>query len=454
MSNQCKNLYRFVRLCLGEKISDREIARRWDMDWRSFSNLKHGTRRIPRIDELEQLAGILGVDAALVFEVARGHDAEEAHKWISEGDYESLAQVLMRGLHKAYTREADNEARLRAVLDRVNDAVFTIDVQGCFRDVNQQMCKLAGLERSDLLEATLFDLVPPSLTSDLLKLLSAVYDKGEIHDAHLTIKRSDGTASIIEISATRIDDADYNPRGVQAIARDVTARLNAEAEARTLATIFDSSADAIIHTSSVGTVVHWNPGAERLLGYTPEEIIGEPISILAANGLRDGQRAIFSEALAGEPVLPVDTVRVHKDGSLVDVSMSVFPVLSEQGKVESVCAIARDISQRKQAENRANKLATKYQSVLQAIPDLIFVLDPMLATGGSAAAGIQRVKDWGAGEIRMLSIIAAPEGIAYVREQHPDVSIYVCGIDEELNDEAYILPGLGDAGDRIFNTLN
>jgi uracil phosphoribosyltransferase len=95
-----------------------------------------------------------------------------------------------------------------------------------------------------------------------------------------------------------------------------------------------------------------------------------------------------------------------------------------------------------------------YQKFSSHPPDLIFVLDPMLATGGSAAAGIQRVKDWGAGEIRMLSIIAAPEGIAYVREQHPDVSIYVCGIDEELNDEAYILPGLGDAGDRIFNTLN
>ncbi len=85
-------------------------------------------------------------------------------------------------------------------------------------------------------------------------------------------------------------------------------------------------------------------------------------------------------------------------------------------------------------------------------PDLVFVLDPMLATGGSAGAGIDMVKNWGAGEIRMLSIIASPEGIAYVREKHPDVSIYVCGIDEGLNGDAYILPGLGDAGDRIFNT--
>lgn len=78
----------------------------------------------------------------------------------------------------------------------------------------------------------------------------------------------------------------------------------------------------------------------------------------------------------------------------------------------------------------------------------------MLATGGSAAAGIQRVKDGGAGEIHMLSIIAAPEGIAHVRQTHPDVEISICKIDEELNDDASILPGLGDAGDRIFNTLH
>lgn len=86
-------------------------------------------------------------------------------------------------------------------------------------------------------------------------------------------------------------------------------------------------------------------------------------------------------------------------------------------------------------------------------PELVFVLDPMLATGGSAAAGIDMVKKWGAKKIQMLSIIAAPEGIAHVCEKHPDVSITVCGIDRELNDAAYILPGLGDAGDRIFNTL-
>ncbi len=94
-----------------------------------------------------------------------------------------------------------------------------------------------------------------------------------------------------------------------------------------------------------------------------------------------------------------------------------------------------------------------YQKFSSNPPGLVFVLDPMLATGGSAVAGIQRVKDWGAEKIRMLSIIAAPEGIAAVHQHHPDVPVYVCAVDEKLDENAYILPGLGDAGDRIFNTV-
>jgi uracil phosphoribosyltransferase len=86
-------------------------------------------------------------------------------------------------------------------------------------------------------------------------------------------------------------------------------------------------------------------------------------------------------------------------------------------------------------------------------PDMVFLTDPMLATGGSACIGIDRVKEWGVSQIALLCIIAAPEGIQKVTALHPDVRIYTCSIDEYLNEKAYIIPGLGDAGDRIFNTL-
>ena len=91
------------------------------------------------------------------------------------------------------------------------------------------------------------------------------------------------------------------------------------------------------------------------------------------------------------------------------------------------------------------------------LPDLInqrmvLALDPMLATGHSSAAAVARLKEYGAENIRFVCLLAAPEGIEYFNKVHPEVPIFVAAIDEKLNDHAYILPGLGDAGDRIYGT--
>lgn len=82
----------------------------------------------------------------------------------------------------------------------------------------------------------------------------------------------------------------------------------------------------------------------------------------------------------------------------------------------------------------------------------VFVVDPMLATGGSSVAAIQMLKDKGVNNIRFMCIIAAPEGLKKMQEVHPDVDVYIGAMDDHLNDHGYIVPGLGDAGDRIFGT--
>ena len=82
----------------------------------------------------------------------------------------------------------------------------------------------------------------------------------------------------------------------------------------------------------------------------------------------------------------------------------------------------------------------------------VLVVDPMLATGNSAVAALHRLKDTGARSLKFVCLLAAPEGIAHVHEQHPDVPIYTAAVDDRLNEHGYILPGLGDAGDRLFGT--
>lgn len=94
-----------------------------------------------------------------------------------------------------------------------------------------------------------------------------------------------------------------------------------------------------------------------------------------------------------------------------------------------------------------------YSNIPPGVEDaLVVVVDPMLATGGSAAGAISHLKDQGATRILLVTLVSAPEGIAYIHGTHPDVSIVTAVVDRELDDNAYIRPGLGDAGDRIFGT--
>ncbi|MCL4139894.1 UNVERIFIED_CONTAM: hypothetical protein GTU68_000306 [Idotea baltica] len=95
-----------------------------------------------------------------------------------------------------------------------------------------------------------------------------------------------------------------------------------------------------------------------------------------------------------------------------------------------------------------------YSKLPEAAPvDVALIVDPMLATGGSAIMAMEAIKKWGVKKIKMLSILAAPEGIENVHKHFPEIDIYTCVVDDRLNENKYIVPGLGDAGDRIFNTL-
>jgi len=96
---------------------------------------------------------------------------------------------------------------------------------------------------------------------------------------------------------------------------------------------------------------------------------------------------------------------------------------------------------------------TYYSKFPDNLPDaVVMVLDPMLATGGSSSAAIQVLKDHGAKTIKLVCVVGAPEGIERIQKDHPEVQIYLAGLDEKLNEHGYIVPGLGDAGDRLFGT--
>ncbi len=175
--------------------------------------------------------------------------------------------------------------------------------------------------------------------------------------------------------------------------------------------------------------------------------------------VRELTSLLIYEATADLPIEPIDitTPMEQMTGARLAPTIAFVPILrAGVGMVEAAIdavpgAIVYHLGMyRDEATHRPvhyyNKLPTS------ANVDVVFVLDPMLATGGSGSDAISALKEWGAPHIRFVSIIAAPEGVGLMLEHHPDVAVYSAALDRQLNENAFILPGLGDAGDRLFGT--
>ncbi len=155
---------------------------------------------------------------------------------------------------------------------------------------------------------------------------------------------------------------------------------------------------------------------------------------------------------------PVETPLCETMGSFISNQVVLVPVLrAGLGMVDAFLSLvpAAKVGHIGLSRNHETLLPEEYYCNLpkDIAEREVFVLDPMLATGGSASFAIDCIKKRGASKIRFIGIIGAPEGVALLQKNHPDVDIYLATLDEKLNEHGYIMPGLGDAGDRIFGTL-
>jgi PAS domain S-box-containing protein len=232
--------------------------------------------------------------------------------------------------------------------------------------------------------------------------------------------RRDGSPIWVNNSVGPVLDLSGNVRQASLVTVDITERKRAEEVERRLAAIIESSYDAILSTDLGMRITSWNEGAERLYGYTAVEAIGTSVTMLVPGDRPEEETRIIERIRRGERIEPHETKRRHKDGRLIEVSLTVSPVCDEHGHIVGASKIARDITLRKEAERLQTVLMVEMKhrvknvlATVQAVARQTFGSDPMLGPASELF------------ESRLLSLAGAHDLISRERWDGADLSAVV-----------------------------
>jgi PAS domain S-box-containing protein len=244
----------------------------------------------------------------------------------------------------------NSEERAKALFEHAPDAYFLCNLRGVFLGGNKAAEKMMGYKREELIGKSLLHLDFLD-QEDLTRAAARLIDSAEgaaIEPDELTLRRKDGSRVVVEISSYPIRMGGETI--VLAIARDITTRKRAQEEHSYLATLVNGAEDAIVGQTPEGIVASWNPAAERILGYRADEMIGQHISRLIPEDLRDEEKRIVEQVKSGDGIRHYETIRLAKDGTPIAVSLAISPIKDAGGKTTGVSRILRDLTETKRAQ--------------------------------------------------------------------------------------------------------
>jgi PAS domain S-box-containing protein len=238
---------------------------------------------------------------------------------------------------------------LQAIIQASPLAIVVLDREAHVKLWNTAAERIYGWSAAEVLNRPL-PTVPADQQVELAQNHAAALAGYNFNNYETKRRRKDGTLIDVALSTAPMRNAAGETTGVMALVADITERKRAEEKLSLLAAIVESSEDAILSKNLAGTILSWNPSAERLYGYTETEIIGQSVMSLIPADRPDEEPSIIERIKRGERVDHFETVRLRKDGTLVDVSVTVSPVKDAQGQIIGASNIARDITERKRAE--------------------------------------------------------------------------------------------------------
>jgi PAS domain S-box-containing protein len=279
-----------------------------------------------------------------------------------------MLKRLNRNRVRGIATASEAERWFQGLLDAAPDAMVVVDQDAEIILVNTQTERLFGYQREEILGLDMEVLVPERLREQ-----HRLHRKGFFAQPHVRPMggglelfglRKGGGEFPVEVSLSPVETTESVL--VTSAIRDITERKQVEESRFRLAAIVESSEDAIISKSLDAVVVSWNAGAQHTFGYTEQEAVGRPITILIPSELREEENKILERLRAGERIDHYETVRVTKAGNKINVSLSISPIKDSTGRIVGFSKIARDITERKLAEEAVRQNEQRLRLAMQA----------------------------------------------------------------------------------------
>lgn len=245
----------------------------------------------------------------------------------------------------------DSEERFRATFEQAAVGIAHIAADGRFLRINQRYSEIAGYTKAELLRLRIQDLThPDDLAAETTENDKVLAGASDCYSLDKRAIRKDGSLIWVSRTVSAVRDASGQVKYLISVIEDITQRKQFDQVQCRLAAIVESSDDAIVSKDLDGTITSWNAGAQRMFGFSPEEAIGRSINLIIPFELRNEEKEILRRLRIGQRIDHFETVRHTKNGSQVHVSLTISPMRDSQGRIIGASKIARDITERKRAE--------------------------------------------------------------------------------------------------------